>query len=385
MNIPLITSIAGLPLVLVSSISAEETALIEKLRHPSGPGLSGPGQSGPVFPFAVSPHFATLAGPDKNDPLRRQFMPDPREETVVPGELRDPLGEASRRVLPRLVRQYRDRALIRTTANCAGHCRFCFRRSLLAGEKARGGFLSAGETACDDFVSPEETAEIYRYTQHHSEIKELLLSGGDPLTASDEELERLFTGLRGGKAGGGSILFRVCSRIPVVFPDRVGGDLIGLFRRFRPLRMAVHINHPQELDGKVRNTLASIADAGIPVLVQTVLLKGINDRAETLAELFRLCAGLGLTPYYLFQLDLAPGASHFRVDLRRGLELYRKLAALVPGDALPAYALDLPGGGGKIRLREGIIAGEEKRPEGRVYLLEGPGKKRWRYPVDTSA
>jgi lysine 2,3-aminomutase len=368
MKIPLVTSIDKLPPILASSISAGETAFIEKL-----PCLSG--RRGPGLPFAVSSCFAALAGPDKDDPIRRQFMPDPREEIIMPGELNDPLGEASRRVLPRLVRQYRDRALIRTTGNCAGYCRFCFRRSLLGEEKVR------------DFLSDGETAEIYGYTRRHPEVRELLLSGGDPLTAADETLDKLFTGLRGGAAAGtgGAIRFRVCTRIPVVFPERVGKDLIGMLRRFRPLRMAVHINHPRELDGKAGAVLGSAAGAGIPVLVQTVLLKGINDNAETLAELFLACVHLGLAPYYLFQLDLAPGTSHFRVDLLRGLALYRKLIPLVPAATLPPYALDLPGGGGKIRLCEEIIAGKEKCPEGSVYLLRGPGKKIWRYPVDTGA
>jgi lysine 2,3-aminomutase len=154
--------------------------------------------------------------------------------------------------------------------------------------------------------------------------------------------------------------------------------------------MAVHINHPRELSGESRRVFASLTGAGIPVLVQTVLLRGVNDHAGTLAELFRACADLGLRPYYLFQSDLAPGVAHFRLPLKQGLALYRELQSLLAringrnrpsGTGLPVYAVDLPGGGGKIRLSEDSIAGEEDRPGGGVYFLKAPDGKLWEYPV----
>jgi lysine 2,3-aminomutase len=143
--------------------------------------------------------------------------------------------------------------------------------------------------------------------------------------------------------------------------------------------MAVHINHPRELAPEARKTLSACVDAGIPVLVQTVLLRGINDNTAVLAELFRDCRGLGLTPYYLFQLDLAPGTAHFRVPLKEGLGIYRDLRT-VPGLGIPAYAVDLPGGGGKIRLSEDSIAGEGREAGGPVYYLRGPDNSLWAYP-----
>jgi lysine 2,3-aminomutase len=170
--------------------------------------------------------------------------------------------------------------------------------------------------------------------------------------------------------------------MPVTAPDRLSPRLIGLFRRFRPLRLVVHINHPLELSGPARKSLASCVEAGIPVHVQTVLLRDINDEAGTLALLFRECLDLGLSPYYLFQLDLAPGTAHFRVPLRRGLEVYRELQGRISALGLPAYAVDLPGGGGKIRLHEGCIAGKREGPAGPEYLLRGPGGKLWPYPAD---
>jgi lysine 2,3-aminomutase len=218
-------------------------------------------------------------------------------------------------------------------------------------------------------------------------------------------LEELFTRLRTARP---DLSLRVCSRLPVTDPERIGAGLAGLFRRFMPLRVAVHINHPRELSGKSRRAFAFLTGAGIPVLVQTVLLKGINDRAETLAGLFRDCVALGLSPYYLFQLDLAPGIAHFRLPLKQGLALYRELRNLwvswaspsasppaslrtsrwgkrragPAGAELPAYAVDLPGGGGKIRLSEDSIAGEEDRSGGRVYLLKAPDGKLWEYPAE---
>jgi lysine 2,3-aminomutase len=161
--------------------------------------------------------------------------------------------------------------------------------------------------------------------------------------------------------------------------------LAALCRDFRPLRFSVHINHPRELAPAARRALGGLVRSGFSVLVQTVLLRGVNDSAETLAALFRDCLDLGLCPYYLFQLDLAPGTAHFRVPLKRGLALYRELQNRWAGAGtaqLPAYAVDLPGGGGKIRLSQESFAGEEERPEGRVCLLKAPDGSLWPYPAD---
>jgi lysine 2,3-aminomutase len=223
--------------------------------------------------------------------------------------------------------------------------------------------------------APEECA----YLKGHPEIREVLVSGGDPLTAGDGELDALFASLRRARPG---VLLRLCTRIPVTAPLRLGQETAAFLARWKPLRLAVHINHPRELEGPAGATLAACAGLGLPVLVQAVLLRGVNDRAETLAALFRECLSLGLTPYYLFQLDPAPGTDHFRVPLKEGLDLYEALKALLPGPGLPAYALDLPGGGGKIRLRKGVIAGETRGPGGApAYLLPGPGGRLWPYPL----
>jgi lysine 2,3-aminomutase len=350
----LITSVEELPPALAASVSAEERDWIQKLKNNGG------------LPFAVTPHFASLAGPRRDDPLRRQFMPDPLEARPDPFALDDPLGETRYRITPRLVHQYRDRALLLAGGACAGFCRYCFRRVRMSAPAA--------------FISAEELEPVLAYLEFRPEIREILVSGGDPLTAGDGELEELFGKLRRARA---DILIRLCSRLPITNPARLGPETISFLARFWPIRIVTHINHPKELSPASRSVLASAVEAGIPVYVQTVLLRGINDKAETLAALFRDCLDIGLLPYYLFQLDLAPGVAHFRVPLREGLSIYRELGGLVPGPGLPFYAVDLPGGGGKIRLHEGAIAGEEDRPGGRVYLLQGLDGKLWEYPGES--
>ncbi|MDR2742754.1 MAG: KamA family radical SAM protein [Treponema sp.] len=351
----LITSLEALPPHLSVAVSAEERSYIAAIEERGG------------FPFAVTPHFASLAGPDQSDPIRRQFFPDPREELPDPFALEDPLGESRHLAVPRFVHQYRDRALLLAGGCCSGYCRHCFRRVWVGSSRP--------------FITGAELDPVTAYLKAHPEIREVLVSGGDPLTVPDGVLERLFRRLReaGHPEDRAPLGLRVCTRVPVTDPGRLTDATIALFGRYKPLRMTVHINHCRELSPEVRQVFAACIAAGIPILVQTVLLRGVNDNAAVLAELFRECRSLGLTPYYLFQLDLAPGTAHFRVPLRQGLALYRELGALL-GWECPAYAVDLPGGGGKIRLGEGSIAGEGEEPGGPVYYLKGPDGSLWAYP-----
>jgi lysine 2,3-aminomutase len=346
-----ITSLEELPPPLADSVSAEEKIYITEIKRRG------------LLPFAVTPHFASLARPEKDDPIRRQFFPDPREALPDSCALDDPLGEYRFRAAPRLVHQYRDRALLLATGTCAGYCRYCFRRVWLS---------SAPSVTVGDLQS--ELA----YLAAHPEIREILVSGGDPLTLDNAVLSELFRSLRTARPG---ILLRVCTRVPITEPLRVDGETLALFAAFRPLRLAVQINHPRELSAPCRAAFAAGVSAGIPVHIQTVLLRGINDDPALLAQLFRDCLDMGLSPYYLFQMDLAPGTAHFRVPLKQGLALYHELGGLISGLGLPAYAVDLPGGGGKIRLRENVIAGEKATPAGNVYVLRDSGGKEWHYPV----
>jgi lysine 2,3-aminomutase len=221
------------------------------------------------------------------------------------------------------------------------------------------------------------------YLMAHNEIREVLDSGGDPLTLDNVRLGDLFCRLRNARP---DIILRICTRVPITEPLRVDSETIALFAQFRPLRLVVHINHPRELSAATCDALAACVSAGIPVHVQTVLLRGINDDPALLAQLFQDCLDLGLSPYYLFQMDLAPGTAHFRVPLKRGLAIYRELGEIIstgsgkaPG--LPVYAVDLPGGGGKIRLHENIIAGEKITAAGTVYILKDSTGGEWEYPA----
>ncbi|MDR0630151.1 MAG: KamA family radical SAM protein [Treponema sp.] len=338
---------------LVSSIDTAEASYIETIKQSGG------------LPFRVSSYFASLAKPDKTDPIRRQFLPHPAEDLPDPFALSDPLGEALYQAVPRLIHQYQDRVLLLAGGTCAGYCRYCFRRLWINQPKG--------------FISPGERIPVLAYLKAHPEIREILISGGDPLMAEDGLLAELFKALRDTRPG---MLLRLCTRVPITNPSRLTPETIRLLRTYRPLRMVIQSNHPRELAEPAQEVLTACVDQGIPVHVQTVLLRGINDDAEILATFFRECLDLGLSPYYLFQLDLAPGTAHFRVPLKTGLTLYQELKNRISGLGLPVYAVDLPGGGGKIPLHGGVIAGEREEPGGTVYLLQGPDGKLWPYPAD---
>lgn len=396
----LITRIQDLPPELAASVSPEESAFIETLTAKG------------ILPFAVTPFYAQRAAElnaelmtnlqakrdaerdtkrdakrdaelgvepaanlpvgsaqpnqDRVNVIRRQFFPSPEEAHILPYELEDPLGEARYRVAPRLVHQYRDRVLLLANGTCAGYCRHCFRRSWTS--------------TLQGFITEAELVPVKSYLAAHPEVREVLVSGGDPLMGTDERLALLFKSLREARPG---ILLRIGSRMPVMAPERITPDLASLFREWRPLRLILHINHGLELAPEVRAAILRLIDAGVPVHTQTVLLRGVNDRADTLAELFRELLDLGATPYYLFQGDLAPGTSHFRVPLEQSLEIYQELTQLISGLGLPAFAVDLPGGGGKVHLHPRCIEGEETDASGQVwYLLRSRDNILWRYPKE---
>ncbi len=294
------------------------------------------------------------------DPILAQVIPSPAENHVLPLELSDPLGEERHRAGRRTVRQYRSRVLVRATGECFLHCRHCYRRSLLPGER--------------DFITPSDMQELQRLLREHQEVREVLVSGGDPLTAPDHALQELFQTIR---AIPRPILIRLCTRAPVVLPSRVTHELVGLLRSSRPLQVVLQINHPVELSEAFRNAALMLLDAGIPIHSQTVLLRNINDSADTLVALFSGLVQVGIHPYYLFQGDLAAGTSHFRVPLSKGLALYETLRQQLSGLELPRYAVDAPGGGGKIYLPEGVV---ERR--GNTWILKAANGSRHEYPEE---
>ncbi len=310
--------------------------------------------------FAVSPYYLSLIGPEPDDPIRRQCIPSDEERRVLPYESFDPLEDETHSPLPRLVHRYRDRVLLLLTDECAVYCRHCFRRHLVGGGAAGAG--SAGAQAKGGAVhrrgalSREEAAAAADYLSAHTEVKEAILSGGDPLTLDDERLDEILRTLRRKRK---DLVLRLATRMPVVLPARLTGGLVDVLRRHTPLYVVSQFNHPAEITDESRAALALLADAGLPILNQAVLLRGVNDRVEILEELFHGLTANRVFPYYLFQGDLAAGTSHLRVSLKRGLEIVRQLRSRLSGVAMPVYALDLPGGGGKIPL-----SGE--------YLVDGP-------------
>ncbi len=307
-----------------------------------------PEEAAAGFPFSVPPAFSALiaraescGGHAAAEALRRQVFPSKAENAVSPEECSDPLGEAGYCVLPRLVHQYKNRVLLLSTGCCLGYCRYCFRRAL---GTSRTGFLSA-----------DETPEVLRYLTEHTEVEEVLVSGGDPFSAPFPEVAALLEQIRRIRP---SLLIRLCTRAPIFAPELFSAEKTGVLRGFRPLWLIPHINHPAELGPAQRECLTSFVDAGIPVQSQTVLLRGVNDCAETLHGLFHALVCLGVKPGYLFQCDLAPGTAHFRVPLARAAALWKELRAGLSGLSLPKFAVDLPGGGGKFPLEAAVFAAD---------------------------
>lgn len=297
--------------------------------------------------FAVSSYYLSLIGPKPDDPIRRQCIPSDEERRVLPYESRDPLEDEAHSPLPRLVHRYRDRVLLLVTDECAVYCRHCFRRHLVGGKEGAAG--RQGRQGRRGALTKKQAGAAADYLAAHPEVKEAILSGGDPLTLSDERIDELLRTLRSKRA---DLVLRLATRIPAVLPARITGGLVSVLEEHKPLYVISQFNHPAEMSEESRAALALLADAGLPILNQAVLLRGVNDRVEVLEELFHGLTAQRVFPYYLLQGDLAAGTSHFRVPLSRGLELVRKLRRRLSGLAMPVYALDLPGGGGKIPLTE---------------------------------
>ena len=307
--------------------------------------------------FKVTPYFCSISGSGRDDPLRRQFVPDERELNVLPYETADPLCEEKYKAGKRIIKRYHDRVLFLVTAKCAMYCRHCFRR------------YYAGSEASDADIADVE--ELCALIEGDAGIKEVLLSGGDPLTLSDKKIAFIIKSLRNVRD---DLVIRIGTRIPVVQPERISDDLLSVLSENLPLAVFTQFNHYRELTSESRNVLGRMIRHGIPVFNQTVLLKGINDDEDVLEKLFHNLVSAGVKPYYLFQGDLAAGTSHFRVPLKRGLEIMENLSLKMSGLSLPVFAVDLPGGGGKVRLFSTSVLSEEdgflkiKNCEGKEYF-----------------
>jgi len=313
-----------------------------------------------VLPFAVTEYYLSLISRETRGPLRRQCIPEIAEFSVLPYETPDPLYEEKFSPLPRMVHRYRDRILVLVSDCCAMYCRHCFRRHFAG--RGRG------------FLLFEEAENIAYYLKEHTEVHEVILSGGDPLMLPDEKLGEFLALLKIRRP----VVFRLATRMPAVSPSRITESLINVLSLFKPLWIVTQFNHPREITEESSSALTRFVEKGFPVLNQTVLMKGINDKPEILALLFHRLLELSVKPYYLFQGDLASGTSHFRVPLEKSFTIYEALGKLVSGSALPVFAADLPGGGGKIHLQKSSL----KRKDEEGYVLTDSQGKEYCYPAE---
>ncbi|MGB8278747.1 MAG: lysine-2,3-aminomutase-like protein [Methylovirgula sp.] len=297
---------------------------------------------GESFAIAVSRPLAALIDPaDPDDPIGRQFLPDAAELTVLPEERGDPIGDAARSPVEGLVHRYPDRVLLKLINVCPVYCRFCFRRESIGPGR-------------DAHLSPEALAAGFGYIAQHREIFEVILTGGDPFLLSPRRLADVVARLA---LIDHVKILRIHTRVPVAEPALVTHALVDALRKARQtVYVALHANHPRELTAEARAACERLIDAGIPMLSQSVLLRGVNNNVETLAELMRSFVAARIKPYYLHHPDLARGTSHFRLSIAEGRALVRQLRGRLSGLCQPQYVLDIPGGFGKVPLGPSFVA-----------------------------
>jgi len=313
------------------------------------------------LPLSVTPYYASLLDPfDPMQALRRAVIPTTGELVHSPGEAHDPLGEDKDTPVPGLVHRYPDRVLFLVTEFCSTYCRYCT-RSRLVGKNRKTAF------------HPEYWEKAIDYIESTPEVRDVLLSGGDPLTLSDDKLEYLLARLR--KIPHVEII-RIGTKAPVVLPHRITVTLTRMLRRYHPLWMSIHFTHPDELTTEVQDACERLAGAGIPLGSQTVLLSGINDQVDTMKRLMHGLLRFRVRPYYLYQCDPILGSAHFRTPVEKGIEIIRGLRGHTSGYAVPSYVIDAPGGGGKIPLLPEYVIGRQ----GDDLLLRNYEGLTFRYP-----
>jgi lysine 2,3-aminomutase len=318
------------------------------------------------FRMAVTPYYASLIDPaDPRDPVRMQAVPSAEELKVYPWELADPLNEEGDSPVGCVVRRYPDRALLLVTKCCAMYCRHCTRRRLVGEE--------------DSAITPAQTERAIEWLRDTPEIRDVLISGGDPLTLPDSRLEYILSRLR---SIGHIEIIRIGTRVPVTMPMRVTPRLTAMLKKYHPLFINTHFNHPRELTPQAAAACGRIADAGIPLGNQSVLLRGINDSTGVMKELVFGLLKARVRPYYLYQCDLSEGLEHFRTDVREGIRIIDDLTGNVTGLAVPRFVIDAPGGGGKVPMNPEYIRalGDDKvvmrNYLGRQYEYPQPGTRR---------
>lgn len=317
-------------------------------------------EGGTMLPVAVSPYYMSLLDPlDPMEPLRRTVVPTTAEFIRTPGEADDPLGEDGHSPVPGLVHRYPDRVLLLPLDFCSTYCRYC----------TRSRVVGHGEIV----PNAQRLEAIFHYLEETTQVRDVLISGGDALALSDEKLDWILGRLR---AIPHIEFVRIGTKMPAVLPQRITTELVTMLRKYHPLWMSIHFLHPSECTPESKAACERLADAGIPLGSQTVLLKDVNDNVDTMKQLVHKLLLMRVRPYYLYQCDPISGSSHFRTPVSKGLEIVQGLRGHTTGYAVPTYVIDAPGGGGKIPLQPDCVIGRD----GDDLLLKNFEGKTFRYP-----
>jgi len=316
------------------------------------------------LPLRITPYYASLLHGKPNDyPLTKSVVPNKLELILSPGEENDPLHEESMCPVDNLVHRYPDRVLMLSTGFCSVYCRYCTRSHMVLKDKKHYG-LKAWERSIE-------------YIKNNPNVRDVVVSGGDPLTMPDKHIEYLLSSLR---AIPHVEIIRIGTKVPMVLPQRITMSLVKMLKKYHPLYMSIHSIHPDEITPEVNEAVSRIANAGIVMGSQTVLLKGVNDNVATMKELMHQLLKIRIRPYYIYQCDPIPGSSHFRTPVSKGLEIIRGLRGFTSGYAIPHYVIDAPGGGGKIPLLPEYYQGRDgdyvvmKNFEDKIFKYYDPVK-----------
>lgn len=316
-------------------------------------------QSHEMFNMGITPYYASLMDPnDPNCPIRMQSVPKTGELQILPMDMEDPLAEERDMPVPGVTHRYPDRVLFYTTHNCPVYCRHCTRKRKVADPSS-----SAANKQLEDGLA---------YIDAHKEIRDVVISGGDPLSNSDDRLEYILSRLR---AMEHIQVFRIGTRNLVTLPQRITDSFVQMVRKYHPLYIHTHFNHPKECTKEAFDACARLADAGCAINNQMVLLKGVNDKPEIVKELNHKLLMMRVRPYYIYQCDLSQGIGHFRTPVETGIEIIEKLRGWTSGMAVPHYVVDAPGGGGKIPILPNYVVSRE----GKKWVLRNFRKDQFTY------
>ena len=315
--------------------------------------------------MAVTPYFFNLIDPENpNCPVRRQVIPRSGEMQTAPEEMLDPVGEENTKPVDGIVHRYPDRVLFLVTDRCAAYCRYCTRSRLVS-------------NAQDYNFHPEFESGL-EYIRKHSEIRDVLLSGGDPLLLSDRKIDYLLGEL---KRIPHVEFVRIGSRIPVFLPQRITPELCEIFKKHGPVWISIHVNHPNECTLALRDACEQLTYAGVPIGNQSVLLREVNDNAEVMQSLIHRLLMMRVRPYYLYQCDLITGSAHLRADPRKGIEIIQSLRGHTTGYSIPQFVIDAPGGGGKIPINPDYV----KEITNEAIVMRNFNGDEYRYPLTNAA